>query len=96
MPEAHTGTGEDVSPALAWSGAPEATASFAVICHDPDAPLVTSEGRYGFAHWILYNIPPPKQWKSTERNNDDVGVGHILAIAPSATVRRLTNPLQSD
>ena len=30
--------------------------SFAVICHDPDAPLV-SPGTYGFVHWVLYNIP---------------------------------------
>ena len=27
-----------------------------MICHDPDAPLVTP-GAYGFVHWVLYNIP---------------------------------------
>lgn len=56
IPARHTGEGEDLSPALAWSGAPQGAASFAVICHDPDAPLVTP-GRYGFVHWVLYNIP---------------------------------------
>jgi Raf kinase inhibitor-like YbhB/YbcL family protein len=56
IPARHTGEGEDVSPALAWSGAPAAARSFAVICHDPDAPLVTP-GRYGFVHWVLYDIP---------------------------------------
>jgi Raf kinase inhibitor-like YbhB/YbcL family protein len=56
VPAKHTGEGEDVSPALAWSAAPEGTRSFAVICHDPDAPLV-SKGSYGFVHWVLYNIP---------------------------------------
>ncbi len=56
IPAKHTGEGEDVSPALAWSDAPEGTRSFAVICHDPDAPLVTP-GRYGYVHWVLYNIP---------------------------------------
>ena len=55
IPAKHTGEGEDVSPALAWSDAPEGTKSFAVICHDPDAPLVLP-GRYGFVHWTLYNL----------------------------------------
>jgi len=56
IPRKHTGEGEDVSPALAWSGAPEAARSFAVVCHDPDAPLV-GRGSYGFVHWVLYGIP---------------------------------------
>ena len=56
IPRKCTGEGEDVSPALAWSDVPEATKSFAIICHDPDAPLVTP-GKYGFVHWVLYNIP---------------------------------------
>ncbi|MFU8817963.1 MAG: YbhB/YbcL family Raf kinase inhibitor-like protein [Pseudomonadales bacterium] len=56
IPRAHTGEGEDVSPALSWSGAPDNARSFALICHDPDAPLVTP-GQYGFVHWVLYNIP---------------------------------------
>ena len=56
IPRKHTGEGEDVSPALAWSSAPHGTRSFALICHDPDAPLV-SPGTYGFVHWVLYGIP---------------------------------------
>ncbi|HEX7038173.1 MAG TPA: YbhB/YbcL family Raf kinase inhibitor-like protein [Pseudomonadales bacterium] len=56
IPRKHTGEGDDVSPPLAWSGAPEKTRSFALVCHDPDAPLVTP-GHYGFVHWVLYNIP---------------------------------------
>ncbi len=56
VPVKHTGDGEDVSPALTWSGAPDAAASFAIICHDPDAPLV-KPGTYGFVHWVLYGIP---------------------------------------
>lgn len=56
IPAKHTGEGDDVSPPLSWSGAPEGAKSFAVICHDPDAPLVKS-GTYGFVHWVLYNLP---------------------------------------
>ena len=56
IPTKHTGEGEDVSPALAWTNVPDGTRSFAVICHDPDAPLV-SRGTYGFVHWVLYGIP---------------------------------------
>ncbi len=56
IPAKHTGEAENVSPALAWHDAPEGTRSFAVVCHDPDAPLVTG-GRYGYVHWVLYNIP---------------------------------------
>lgn len=57
IPVKHTGEGEDVSPALSWSNPPEGTQGFAVICHDPDAPLVSQRGTYGFVHWTLYNIP---------------------------------------
>ncbi|HZU40065.1 MAG TPA: YbhB/YbcL family Raf kinase inhibitor-like protein [Solirubrobacteraceae bacterium] len=52
IPERHTGDGEDVSPALEWSGVPEGTRSFAIVVHDPDAPLVD-----GFTHWVAYGIP---------------------------------------
>lgn len=52
IPQRHTSEGEDVAPALEWSGAPEGTRSFAVVVHDPDAPLVD-----GFTHWVAYNIP---------------------------------------
>lgn len=40
------------SPALAWKEAPAGTQSFALILHDPDAPLAG-----GFTHWVLYDIP---------------------------------------
>ena len=57
IPDRHSGEGEDVSPQLSWRDAPEGSRSFAVICHDPDAPLISAQGSYGFVHWVLYNIP---------------------------------------
>src|SRR5688500_16064179 len=51
IPPKYSGEGADVSPPLAWSGVPEGTREFALICHDPDAPGGT------WYHWVLYNIP---------------------------------------
>ena len=57
IPSRHTGEGVDVSPQLSWVNAPEGTRSFAIVCHDPDAPLVSAGGNYGYVHWVLYNLP---------------------------------------
>lgn len=45
-------TGENKSPAISWSGAPEGTRGYAVIIHDPDAPTGV-----GFFHWIVLDLP---------------------------------------
>lgn len=45
-------TGGNVSPALAWSGAPAATKSFAITAYDPDAPTGS-----GWWHWVVFNLP---------------------------------------
>ena len=55
IPARYTGEGIDVSPPLAWKNVPDGTQSFAIICHDPDAPLVTPS-QYGYVHWVLYGI----------------------------------------
>jgi Raf kinase inhibitor-like YbhB/YbcL family protein len=46
-------SGDNISPALSWSGAPAGTRSFALLVHDPDAPT----GGAGWWHWLVYNIP---------------------------------------
>jgi Raf kinase inhibitor-like YbhB/YbcL family protein len=52
IPRRFTCDGENLSPPLAWTGAPEGTQSFALIVDDPDAPRGT------FTHWMLFDIPP--------------------------------------
>jgi len=51
IPDRHTGSGEDVAPALDWEGVSGGTKAFAIVVHDPDAPLVD-----GFTHWVAYGI----------------------------------------
>jgi Raf kinase inhibitor-like YbhB/YbcL family protein len=64
LPVQHSSDGSGVSPELAWSTAPEATQSFALVCHDPDAPLIR-----GFVHWVAWNIPP--DWRGIPEGGGD-------------------------
>jgi len=52
IPEKYSAYGENISPALSWSGAPPGTKSFVLLLEDPDAPSKTP-----FVHWLVYNIP---------------------------------------
>jgi hypothetical protein len=52
IPKKYTCDDADISPPLAWAGAPEGTRSFALISDDPDAPGGT------WVHWVMYNLPP--------------------------------------
>jgi Raf kinase inhibitor-like YbhB/YbcL family protein len=52
IPRVFTCQDRDVAPALAWSGAPKGTKSFALIVDDPDAPVAG-----GWVHWLVYDIP---------------------------------------
>lgn len=57
MSRRYTCDGDDISPALEWSGVPEATKSLALIVDDPDAPDPAAPRRV-WVHWVLYDIPP--------------------------------------
>lgn len=57
IPGRHTCEGEDVSPALSWSGMPEGAKSLVLIVDDPDAPDPKAP-KMTWVHWVLYNLPP--------------------------------------
>ena len=44
--------GGNKAPEISWTNAPANTKSYAIICHDPDAPRPT-----GWYHWLMVNIP---------------------------------------
>lgn len=50
IPEHYSCDGADISPPLAWSGAPDGTRSFALLCDDPDAPGGT------WTHWAIFDV----------------------------------------
>lgn len=70
IPETHVFAGfgcngGNASPPLTWSNAPEGTASFALVVHDPDAPTGV-----GFFHWVALDVPAnvtsiPAGWSSS-------------------------------
>jgi Raf kinase inhibitor-like YbhB/YbcL family protein len=55
VPIDHTADGKNLSPALAWSGAPANTKQFALIYDDPDVAFGTPP--QSFVHWVVYKIP---------------------------------------
>jgi len=57
IPTKHTCEGNDVAPALSWSGAPPGTKSLALIVDDPDAPD-PAHPKMTWVHWVLYDMPP--------------------------------------
>jgi Raf kinase inhibitor-like YbhB/YbcL family protein len=73
-------TGNNISPALSWSGAPAATKSFAVTVYDPDAPTGS-----GWWHWVIVNIPPSET--SLAKNAGDPK----SALAPKGSLQSRTD-----
>jgi Raf kinase inhibitor-like YbhB/YbcL family protein len=56
IPSKYTCEGQDMSPPLAWSGAPANTKAFALIVDDPDAPDPAKPQRV-YVHWVVYSLP---------------------------------------
>jgi Raf kinase inhibitor-like YbhB/YbcL family protein len=55
IPAKYTQEGDDMSPPLTWSGAPEGIVSYVLVVHDPDAPI--GNGTDDLLHWLVWNIP---------------------------------------
>jgi Raf kinase inhibitor-like YbhB/YbcL family protein len=68
--------GEDRSPALEWSGAPEGTQSYVLTVYDPDAPTGS-----GFWHWSLTDLPASVHELPQNAGTDD-------ALLPAEALRR--------
>jgi Raf kinase inhibitor-like YbhB/YbcL family protein len=64
--------GEDRSPHLSWSGAPEGTQSYAVTIYDPDAPTAS-----GFWHWAVFNIPADVTELASNASKDGLPAGAL-------------------
>jgi Raf kinase inhibitor-like YbhB/YbcL family protein len=74
IPTLYTGEGHNHSPQLQWTEPPAKTASFALICEDPDAPRGT------FIHWIVFNLPAEtrtlnENYHSHDHSSDGVKQG---------------------
>lgn len=50
LPDRYSADGGNLSPPMEWTGAPDGTVEFLLICDDPDAD-------YGvITHWIVYGV----------------------------------------
>ena len=58
IPSKYSCEGQNVSPPLAWAGAPVGTKSFALIVQDPDAPDPAAP-KHTVTHWVVYDLPAP-------------------------------------
>jgi len=95
IPVEYTCDGENISPALFWTGIPTGTKSIVLIMDDPDAPMGT------FVHMVIFNIPPdmnalPKGIPKSEKyfnntihygTNDFARVGYGGPCPPTGTHR---------
>lgn len=72
--------GENLSPQLSWTDAPEGTKSFAVTMYDPDAPTGS-----GWWHWLVFDLP-------ANVNALESGAGQAASKAmPDGAVQSITD-----
>jgi len=72
-------SGQNISPALKWSGAPAGTKSFAVTLYDPDAPTGS-----GWWHWVVINLP-------ADSTGLVEGAGSVVGKLPAGAVQGRTD-----
>jgi Raf kinase inhibitor-like YbhB/YbcL family protein len=68
-------SGGNQSPAIAWSGAPSGTKSYALTLFDPDA----RQGK-GFWHWLMVNIPATTTSLSRDAGKTDGSKAPVGAV----------------
>ena len=74
IPVRHTCEGDDVSPALEWSGLPAGVKSLALIVDDPDAP------GGDWVHWVAYDLPADLRGVPEIEAGADVAVGSVDGV----------------
>lgn len=90
IPARYTCDGDDVSPPLAWEGAPPETQSLVLVIDDPDAR--------GFVHWVVFDMTAsatgsiPTGWSksadaSPQGTNGFGRVGYAGPCPPSGSHR---------
>ncbi len=73
-------SGQNRSPALAWTNAPDDTRSFAVTLYDPDAPSGS-----GWWHWLIFNIDAGTHALKSDAGNTD------RDLAPKGSIQSKTD-----
>ena len=101
--EGHVALSGNRSPQLCWSGAPEGTKSFALLCHDPDVPSVgddvNQEGRtvprdlprVDFFHWVLTDLAASVTGLAEGADSDGVTAGGKATGPTDHGVRGVNN-----
>lgn len=74
LPTNYTCDGDNFSPALSWTAAPDGTAEIAVTLTDVDAP--------GYVHWAMAGLPPT----STGLAEGEVPLEAIVGLNSSGTL----------
>lgn len=73
-------TGDNQSPQLSWTNAPEGTKSFAITMYDPDAPTGS-----GWWHWLVFDLPSNTNAIATGAGNPE------LDLMPKGAIQSLTD-----
>ena len=86
---------DNINPQLSWDYVPEATQSFAIICHDPDAPSKPDDvnqpdrevpadlPRVDFFHWVAADLPADvRSIDEGEFSTGAVPHGKQVAVGP--------------